>query len=171
MNIDWFTFGAQIVNFLILVILLRWLLYRRVIDAMDKREAKIADSLHDAEREKNIAHQKANEYEQKIAEVDRQRSKRLEEISEEAKTERERLISEARTEATQIRQRWLDEYVREREDLLLGLREQTARLGADVARHALHQLADVELEQQICRQFLTRLQDLNQERREEVAAH
>jgi F-type H+-transporting ATPase subunit b len=36
--IDWFTVVAQIVNFLILVALLKHFLYDRIIRAMDKRE-------------------------------------------------------------------------------------------------------------------------------------
>ena len=40
MQIDWFTLLAQIVNFLLLVWLLKHFLYGRVVRAMDEREAK-----------------------------------------------------------------------------------------------------------------------------------
>ena len=42
MQVDVFTLIAQIVNFLILVYLLKRFLYRPVLDAMDRREADIA---------------------------------------------------------------------------------------------------------------------------------
>ena len=38
MLIDWFTVGAQIVNFLVLVVILRLVLYRPVLRAMAERE-------------------------------------------------------------------------------------------------------------------------------------
>ncbi len=42
MQIDWFTLFAQIVNFLIVVVLLRRFLYKPILQAMAEREAKIA---------------------------------------------------------------------------------------------------------------------------------
>ncbi|MBU0908993.1 MAG: F0F1 ATP synthase subunit B, partial [Proteobacteria bacterium] len=48
MGIDWFTFCAQIINFLILVWLLKKVLYQPVLNAMAEREAKIAARLNDA---------------------------------------------------------------------------------------------------------------------------
>jgi F-type H+-transporting ATPase subunit b len=42
MLIDWFTVAAQIVNFLILVWLLKHFLYKPILDAIDAREKRIA---------------------------------------------------------------------------------------------------------------------------------
>ena len=42
MQLDWITVAAQIVNFLMLVALLRRFLYRPVLDAMARREGRIA---------------------------------------------------------------------------------------------------------------------------------
>ena len=43
MLIDWFTVFAQVVNFLILVALLKKFLYSRVTAAMDERAGEIAE--------------------------------------------------------------------------------------------------------------------------------
>ena len=48
MQIDWFTVVAQIVNFLILVWLLKKFLYGPIIRAMDDRERRIASRLEEA---------------------------------------------------------------------------------------------------------------------------
>ncbi|MDT8272548.1 MAG: F0F1 ATP synthase subunit B, partial [Desulfomonilia bacterium] len=50
MEIDLFTWGAQIVNFLILVALLRHFLYGRIVHAIDTRQEKIASRWDEAER-------------------------------------------------------------------------------------------------------------------------
>jgi F-type H+-transporting ATPase subunit b len=46
--IDWFTVGAQLLNFLILVWLMKRFLYQPVLDAIAAREQKIAAELADA---------------------------------------------------------------------------------------------------------------------------
>ena len=48
MLIDWFTVGAQLLNFLILVWLLKRFLYKPILGAIDIRERRIAAELADA---------------------------------------------------------------------------------------------------------------------------
>ncbi len=57
MLIDWFTVFAQIINFLILVFLLKRFLYEPIISAMDEREEKIALRMQAAEQKRNEAEQ------------------------------------------------------------------------------------------------------------------
>jgi F-type H+-transporting ATPase subunit b len=49
MFIDWFTVGAQVLNFVILVWLLKRFLYRPILNAVDARETRIAGELADAD--------------------------------------------------------------------------------------------------------------------------
>ena len=48
MQINWFTVIAQIINFLILVWLMKKYLYKPILQAIDEREKKIATELADA---------------------------------------------------------------------------------------------------------------------------
>ena len=52
MKINWFTVIAQVINFLILVWLMKRYLYKPVLNAIDEREKKIAAQLADAEAKK-----------------------------------------------------------------------------------------------------------------------
>ena len=52
MLIDWFTVGAQTLNFLILVWLLKRFLYKPILNAIDAREKRIAAELADADVKK-----------------------------------------------------------------------------------------------------------------------
>jgi F-type H+-transporting ATPase subunit b len=52
MLIDWFTVIAQIINFLILVYLLKRFLYKPILNAIDEREKRIASQLEDAAKQK-----------------------------------------------------------------------------------------------------------------------
>ena len=61
MHIDWFVFFAQIVNFLILVWLLKKFLYSRIIKAIDDREAKITATFEEAEKSRGEAQHAAEQ--------------------------------------------------------------------------------------------------------------
>jgi F0F1-type ATP synthase membrane subunit b/b' len=52
MLIDWFTVGAEAINFLILMWLLKRFLYKPILDAIESREQKIAAELADAATKK-----------------------------------------------------------------------------------------------------------------------
>ncbi len=52
MLIDWFTVGAQALNFLILVWLMKRFLYKPILHAIDEREKRIATELANADKKK-----------------------------------------------------------------------------------------------------------------------
>jgi F-type H+-transporting ATPase subunit b len=59
MLIDWFTVVAQVLNFLILVWLLKRFLYRPILNAIDVREKRIAAEVADARRRRTARRSKA----------------------------------------------------------------------------------------------------------------
>ncbi|GAH31149.1 unnamed protein product, partial [marine sediment metagenome] len=67
MLIDSFTVIAQIINFLILIYLLKRFLFNRIIKIMDDREMQITDRMQDADVAKEEA-QKELEEQRKIRE-------------------------------------------------------------------------------------------------------
>ena len=97
MLIDWFTVGAQLLNFIILVYLMKRFLYQPVLDAIAAREAKITAELADAAATKAKAHAQQSEFEEKNQAFDEQRAGLLSKATEAANTERERLLAEARS--------------------------------------------------------------------------
>src|SRR5476651_1498705 len=99
MLIDWFTVGAQVLNFLILVWLMRRFLYRPILQAIDAREKRIAAELADADAKKAEASKERDEFEHKNEEFDRQRAALLSKATEEVKAERQRLLDDARKAA------------------------------------------------------------------------
>ncbi|MEZ4640979.1 MAG: hypothetical protein R2856_39490 [Caldilineaceae bacterium] len=68
MLIDWFTVIAQIINFVVLLLLLRRFLYGPIIRAMDEREHHIAEELAAAECKQQQAEQEARHYRQERTE-------------------------------------------------------------------------------------------------------
>ena len=77
MLIDWFTVAAQVVNFLILVWLLKRFLYKPILRALDAREQQIALTLADADAKKAEAQQERDEFRKKNEAFDQQRAPRV----------------------------------------------------------------------------------------------
>ena len=99
MLIDWFTVGAQALNFLILVWLMKRFLYQPILHAIDAREKRIAAKLGDAAKKEAEAKKERDTFLHKNDEFDQQRAALLTKATEEAKTERQRLFDEARKAA------------------------------------------------------------------------
>ncbi len=77
MLIDWFTVGAQALNFIILVWLLKRFLYKPILNAVDAREKRIAAELADADAKKTEARRERDEFQRKNKEFDQQRAATL----------------------------------------------------------------------------------------------
>ncbi len=85
MLIDWFTVGAQAVNFLILVWLLKRFLYKPVLAAVDAREKKIAAQIADAAALDAKAQAERADLHQRSEALNREREGLLRKATEEAK--------------------------------------------------------------------------------------
>jgi len=171
MSIDWFTFVAQIVNFLVLVALLRWLLYGPIVRAMKKREWKIASRVEEADQKREEAEETVQEYQEKSHQLDREREDLLKEARREAHQEYQRLLKETKQEVDRRREQWQDALHREHEDFLSELRRQVGEMGLHAARRTLEQLADADLEQRMCDALASRLEQVGDEQREEIRRH
>lgn len=166
MQIDWITVSAQIVNFLVLVYLLKRFLYEPVMRAMDRRERRVTDRLKEAQEREREAEESARAYREKTEELESKRGEMLNEAKEEAERERHRLMDEAREEIGEVRKRWQQQVGREKADFLDDLRRRAGDAVQSVARKALADLADVELEAEVIRAFVDRLDSLDQDARE-----
>lgn len=169
MLIDWFTVIAQIVNFLILIALLKYFLYDRIIRAMEEREERIRARLEEADQKKQEAESEADEYRQKQQEIESKREEMLSQAKEEVDKKREELTHQARQEAENMRSRWMEALQREKSAFLRDLRQLGSKGVYDVSRKALKDLADGSLEGQIIEVFLKRVQDMGEDEREEMS--
>lgn len=170
MSVDWFTLAAQILNFLVLVWLLKRLFYDRIIGAMNAREAGIASHLEEAARERELALTEAENYRAANRELDQQREQMLERAGQEAEALRQKLLNDARVQADRAQEQWLQTLQRERQSLLQEFRERVGHGVFTLAGQGLRELADADLEAQVLKVFAQRLRGLDPERREEIVA-
>lgn len=168
MLIDWFTVIAQVINFLILVWLLKRFLYRPILNAIDAREKRIEATISDAHAKEIESQKQREEYQQKNELFDQQRSAHMNEVLEAAKAERTQLLDAARQESDDLRAR-LQQALRNEQ---LSLNEELSRRAREevfaIARKALFDLAGTSLEQRMTEIFLDRLRELNDAQMAEV---
>ena len=165
MQIDWFTFGAQLVNFLILIGLLRRYLYGPVMDAMDEREHNINARLEEARERREAARQKAEEYEAMQEAFEAERDERWHEVEEAAEERRRALIDEAREEVEHLARAWRESLKQERETFLQTLSERAVEETVALTRRVLRDLANAELEAQALGRFVEHLAHLEGDER------
>ena len=168
MLIDWFTVAAQLVNFLILVWLLKRFLFKPITNAIDAREKRIATELANADAKETDAEKERVEFEKKNKDFDQQRAALMSKATEDAKVEHSRLFDQARKD-TDIFRAGLATALRNDQTRLGG---EITRLAAeqvfDIARKTLSDLATVSLEERVGEVFTRRLRALNEKDKESL---
>jgi len=160
MLIDWFTVGAQILNFLILVWLLKRFLYRPILEAIDAREQRISGELAAADAKKAEAAAERETFVRKNADFDQQKAALLLEATTAANQERQRLLDAAREEASLLSRKRQEALQQEALGLHQEIRGRTRQQVFAIARKALVDLAGVALEARMVEVFVARMQAL-----------
>ncbi len=169
MLIDWFTVSAQVVNFLVLVWLLKRFLYRPILQAIDAREKRVAQTLSDAEAINAEAQSERDTFEVKNEAFDRQRAELMSQATEEAKAERQRLLDEARQAADDLAARRMEGLRTDAQTLGHALALRTQLEVFAIARKALADLSGTTLEQRLAEVFTRRLRELDGGAKEALA--
>lgn len=169
MLIDWFTVGAQALNFVILVWLLKRYLYRPILDAVDAREKRIATELADADAKKAEAKKERDEFQNKNETFDQQRAALLSKATQEAGTERQRLLDDARKAADDVSAKRSESLLSDAENLNQAILQRTQQEVFAIARKALADLAGASLEERMCDVFMDRLRNMDAKSKADLA--
>lgn len=161
MLIDWFTVAAQVLNFLILVWLMKRFLYKPVLDAIDAREQRIARELASAVAKQAEAGQERDAFRQRNESFDQQRAAMLDKATGEAASERQRLLDEARTATDTLLANRQQKLRSEADDFNRAIQQQTRQEVFAIARKALTELASASLEASATTEFIRRLGELD----------
>lgn len=169
MEFDWTTFTLEIINFLILVWILKRFLYRPVLDVIARRRAGIEKALADAKRIETEATEIKRQHERHLAEWGEEKEAAQADLLEELASERERRMAALDTEITEERQRRrvLDE--RQQRDFEHTAEEKAIAQGAAFSARLLERVATPELEGRLYTLLLEDLRNLRAEDKRAVA--
>jgi len=163
MAIDWFTICAQLVNFFVLVWLLKKFLYRPILDAIDKREKRIAGQMENADMKMAGAQKEIDEFRRKNMEIDQERSRLLSSAADDAQEEGRRLLDEARSTAAAMSEKLNETLQNERITFYHAASRKVKLETYNVTRKALTDLAETGLEERMVDIFVRKLNELNED--------
>ncbi|MGB7629702.1 MAG: F0F1 ATP synthase subunit delta [Candidatus Deferrimicrobium sp.] len=169
MLIDWFTVGAQALNFLILVWLMKRFLYKPILHAIDEREKRIATELANADKKMAEAQKEGEEFKHKSEEFDQQRAALWSKAMDEVKAERQRLLDDARKAADALSANLQETLRSDADNLNQAIRRRTQQEVFAIARKALMDLATTSLEERLGEVFNRRLREMDGEAKEVFA--
>lgn len=161
MLIDWFTVGAQALNFVILLWLMKRYLYKPILVAIDAREKRIADELAGADAKQAEAQKDRDEFQHKNEDFDQQRAALLSRATDEAKFERQRLLGEAREAADVMSAKRQETLNSDAHNLNHAIARQTQKEVFAITRKVLADLAAASLEERLSEVFTRRLGEMN----------
>ena len=158
MEIDWWTFAAQIINLIILLFLLRKFLYIPVLKAVSTRQKLIADELKKAESARQEAQKITAECERRLAQIEVQKQEILKQTNITAEQFAANLRQEAEAQYKSAVANWQNKVIGEKQAFTLAMQNLIAEYFARFADSALAQMADVHLNDLVLAKFMEKLQ-------------
>lgn len=164
MELSWTTFVLEIINFLVLVWILKRFLYKPVMQVIARRQAGIESTLAGAEALHSDASKLQEQYEGRLADWEKERRQARETLDRELEAERARKIAELQTELEQEQEKARVAETRRQADVLNRIEEEALVQGARFATRLLEQAAGPETETRLIEMLLTELEQLTEDR-------
>ena len=167
MKINWFTVIAQVINFVVLVWLLKRFLYKPILKAVDDREKKIASQINDANHLKEEAKKEQDDFIKKNADFDQQKKGLMDKAVADANTQRQKLLDQAKDESNKLSAK-LEQASKEKQKTEQTENAQkTQKQVLTITRKALTEIASESLEEQSAGTFIKRLKESKDEEKKQ----
>jgi len=149
---------SQLVNFTILFIALYFLLWKRVLKALDARRQRIQEGIEKAERaDEELARAQAA-YAEKVAEGEAEVRRIRAEATEAAEQVRAKVLAEAKEQAETVLANARLEIDLERQRMLKELRGQVATLAIAAANKVIGEALDEQRQRRLVEEFFSGIQ-------------
>jgi F-type H+-transporting ATPase subunit b len=154
MKFDIWTFLFQIINFVVLLFILKRLLYKPIREIMDKRRGIIEKNVEDAEKTKMEAQELKRKYQEEMDKLKDVRILTFEKLQEEVEVERKKLMGRAEEEAGKIIEKERAIFDTEKKRLETELKDKAIDTVCVFASRLLRDISDEELHSAIYRKLL-----------------
>ena len=140
---------AQLVNFFLLLVLLRIFLYKPILEMLDRRAQRIREGVEAADQSKEQASQAEAEVAKQIDEARQQSQALVAQAQEAANRIQEESRNQARQEAETLLERARSEIQLERDQAVAELRGEFAELTVSAAEKVISQSLDRQAHQRL----------------------
>lgn len=160
MEFDWTTFALEIINFVVLVWILQRFLYKPVANAIAERKAGIEKTMADANAVQAAAQALKQQYENRMADWEREQARARAQLLEEIDAERARMMAALNVSLEQEREKERGLEQRHALELRHRLEEAALAEGGQFVARLLSRVASPELEEKIVEMLLEDLPHL-----------
>jgi len=145
-ELNWSTFALEIINFLILVWILKRFFYKPVLNVIARRKAGIEQTLNHAKDLHEDAELLRDQYEHRLRDWERERQQARDELRTEMEMQRAQLMTELQTSLEQARQKADISEKRRLQDVINKGEAESLNNAAKFASRLLEQVASPEVE-------------------------
>jgi len=154
MKFDIWTFLFQIINFVVLLFILKRILYKPIKEIMEKRRGLIEKTIKDAEKTKKEAQELKEKHQEEMNKIKELQVRMTENMKNEVEEEKKRLLMEAEKEAAKILERERALFETEKKRFETELKGKVIDTVTVFAMNLLKDISDEELHKGIYRRFL-----------------
>ncbi len=163
MELNWSTFLLEIINFLVLVWILKRFLYKPVLDVIARRRADIEDRLAKAQHLHDEADRLKAEYDNRLVDWEHERQQAKDNLSQELNEERTRRLEQLHTTLKQEQNKAKVSQLQQQTKIAQALEHQALQQSAQFATRLLNQASGPELEARLIGVLLENLANLSQD--------
>lgn len=167
MTLNWSTFLLEIINFLVLIWILKRFLYQPVLDVIARRRADIDAQLAQSHQLHDQAVVLKLDYENRLTDWEQERQQARDRLAEEMDAERAKQLAALQTTLAEEREKMDVAAARQQKEVLRKIEHQALQHSAEFCTRLLEQAAGAELESRLLTILLDDLANLS---REQVAA-
>jgi F-type H+-transporting ATPase subunit b len=163
-ELSWTTFILEIVNFLVLVWILKRFLYKPVLNVIAKRRAQIEKTIADAHAVRDEANQLKAKYEERLSDWEAEKTRARDALRKDIDDERARLMQKLKTEMETEREKVRAIEEKRLEDSRRSYEETALAHGAAFTARLLSNLTDQALHEKLVHLAVEQLSQLPEER-------
>jgi F-type H+-transporting ATPase subunit b len=154
---------AYVINFVILLFLLRLFLYRPILSMLGERRQKIQESLAQADKVRQEAEVQQAGFQRELEEARKSSQEAAARAAQETEKMREAILAEARKEGEQIREQAHRQIEVERQQAMEELQRQVGDLAVELTRKVIGETVTVDerAQRQLIQRFLQEVGDLS----------
>jgi F-type H+-transporting ATPase subunit b len=160
MKFDIWTFLFQVINFIVLLFILKRILYRPVKEIIEKRRSLIQQSIDDAEALKKEALELKAAYQHEMDGVASIKLEMIRKLNEEIEEERKKLLDKAAEEAAEVLEKKRARFDVEKKRLEGELKDMTIEAVSIFATRLINDIANEDLHKALYARLFTELEQI-----------
>ncbi len=164
MELNWSTFVLEIINFLVLVWILKRFLYRPILSILEKRREKIKQSLSEATYQHTQAIALEQQYKDRLDTWEHEKLQLREALQQEIQNERTQKLEQLQTELKCEREKAAVIEQHQQEEILRQYQQKAHEQGARFTTKLLNAVASKELESRLFNLLIETFDNMDEER-------